>query len=88
MQRVEAYTLLAEEMNKLAQLVSDKVPASRDSTVEVDRQGASGSFYHLEMLVEQIEGDRFAIVGKIHDNNSYRFSLLEERLEFKVGESN
>lgn len=59
-----------------------------ETTIEIDRQGASGNSYHLEMAVEQIESERFVIIGKAHDNNSYSFSLLEERLEFEVSENN
>ena len=88
MERPEAYILLTEEMNKLTELVPDQLEALRETMIEFDRRGASGNFYYLEMVVEQIASARFVIVGKIHDNDTHSFSLLEERLEFEVSENN
>lgn len=85
MDRSEAYTLLTKEMKKFADLAPDRFNDLREATVEMNCLGGSGILYRVEMAVEEIGGGRFAVVGKIHDNNTYRFSLLEERLEFEFG---
>lgn len=85
MDRSEAYRLLTEEMNRLAGLETGRLTTLCDTTTEIDRRGVSGILYRVEMVGEQIADTRFAIVGKIHDNDTYRFSLLEERLEFDAG---
>ncbi len=87
MDRSEAYRLLTEEMNRLAGLEPDRLTALCETTTEIDRQGAGGTLYRLELVVERIAGERFVVVGKIHDNDTYRFSLLEERLEFEAGKN-
>lgn len=85
MDRSEAYTLLTNEMKRFADLATDRFNDLRTATIEMDCHGGSGILYRVEMAVEQIGSGRFAVVGKIHDNNTYRFSMLEERLEFEVG---
>lgn len=85
MDRSEAYTLLTKEMKRLADLARDRLNDLREATIEMDCHGDSGVLYSVELAVEQIGSGRFAIIGKIHDNNTYHFSLLEERLEFEVG---
>lgn len=85
MDRSEAYNLLSEEMNKLALLPPDQLTGLCDNTVEIDRNGPTGTLYRVEMDIEQTGDTQFAVIGWIHDNSAYRFSLLEERLEFDVG---
>ncbi len=87
MDRSEAYALLTEEMARLSRLAPDELKALGETSIEVDRQGAGGGSYRVEMTVEQTEGGRFVVLGRIHDNDTYRFSLLEERLEFEPGKA-
>lgn len=86
MDRSEAYKLLAEEMFKLASLDSGQLKAMCENAVEIDRHGANGILYRVELRVQQKSSERFMVAGSIHDNSGYRFSLLEECLEFDVSE--
>ena len=88
MDRSEAYNVLAEEMTKLTQLRPDQLTALCENTVEIDRHGASSTLYSVELSVEQKASELFVIVGSIHDNSGYRFSLLKERLELDFTEEN
>lgn len=82
MDRSEAYKLLCEEMEKLTQLFPDQLNNLQENDLEIDRLGHDGTRYSVILAVAPLGSDRFNIIGKIHDNNSYRFSILEERLEF------
>ena len=82
MDRIEAYKLLTEQMKNLAQAVPRPNRCLLDAETEFDVMGESGTRYHVEMVVEQVSDQRFAVRGKIHDNNSYQFTLMEERMEF------
>lgn len=82
--RKEARQVLTEEMNNLAQLTPQPPDGLGVATVKIDVPGASGRQYYVEMVIQEISDERFAILGNIHSNNSYRFPLLEERLEFDV----
>ena len=82
MDQAAAYKLLCEEMGKLAQLDPDQLNKLQESDLELSRQGPDGIRYSLILVVEPLGNDRFIVVGNIHDNSSYQFSLLEERLEF------
>jgi hypothetical protein len=85
MDRTEAYGLLSDEMKKLTRLSSAELMGLCEAAVERDLLGAGGRVYRAELVVERIAGARFVILGKIHDNDSYSFSLLEERLVFDAG---
>ena len=82
MDRIEAYKLLTEQMRNLAQVAPHRDDDLMDAKTEIDVLGDSGIRYHVEMVVERISDQRFAVLGKIHDNNSYQFTLLEERMVF------
>lgn len=81
MDRVEAYNLLTEEMEKLAQLPPDRLTAMCGNVVETERHGTGGVLYSVALNVEGKMSEQFVIAGSIHDNSGYQFSLLEERME-------
>ncbi len=84
MDRIEAYKLLTEAMQKAAdQVRSGELPAS-DAKLKSRTTAATGTDYQLELKVQRLSGQRLAIEGTIHDNSPVRFSLLEERLEFNL----
>ena len=87
MDRSEAYHLLTEEMNKLTRLSPDQLTPLCERTLEIDRQGSSGTLYRVELDLEHLASGRFIISGRVHDNSGYRFSLLKERMEFEVGKN-
>jgi hypothetical protein len=80
MDRAEAYNLLTEELKKLDQLRPDQLTALCENGIKIDRHGAGGALYSVELHVERKTGKCFVIAGRAHDNSGYRFSLLEERL--------
>ena len=82
MDRIEAYKILTEQMKELAQALTRPNRGLLDAETEIDVLGKSGISYHVEMVVEQESDQRFAILGKIHDNNSYQFTVMEERMGF------
>ncbi len=82
--RKEARDVLTQEMNTLARLTPQPPDGLGVATIKIDVPGASGRQYFVEMVIQEISGERFAILGNIHSNDSYRFPLLEERLEFEV----
>ncbi len=84
MDRIEAYELVTEEMKKLAQTAPKILQDFQSDPIEFDVLGASGILYRVELAVQGISDQRFAILGKIHDNSSHQFRLLEERMEFDV----
>lgn len=81
MDRQEAYSILTEEMQKLAERQAGQLEPICEETMGIDRHGDSGAFYRLELRVEKKSEEQFVVAGVIHDNSGYRFSLLEERLE-------
>jgi hypothetical protein len=81
MDRSEAYRLLMIEMQKLADLSVDQLAARCENGVEIDCRGTDGTLFIVSLSVVQQAAHRFVVKGSIHDNNSYRFSKLEEDLE-------
>jgi len=85
MDRIEAHELLIKEMNELVGRAQGRQAGLDDAPIAIELSGASGVLYTLELQTHPLSGEKFAISGKIHDNNTFQFSLLEERLEFEIG---
>ena len=84
MDRVQAYRLLVDEMANLAQRVREARTVPKSSSISADVAGDGGALYRVELMVEAISDARFAVSGTIHDHNTHRFTLLEERIVFDL----
>ena len=77
MNRQEAYELLSLELAELRELGPEGARTLLGDSGEIVLRSASGTEYVAEF---RVEGE--SIHGLIHDRNSVRFSLLEEKLDF------
>ncbi|MEM7225019.1 MAG: hypothetical protein AAF495_18720 [Pseudomonadota bacterium] len=84
MDRVEAYQLLTEEMQKLARKAARQESKAENTKIETDLFGSGGAQYRVGLTVERLGPNRIVISGSIHDNTTHSFKLLEERLEVEV----
>ncbi|MGR3515273.1 MAG: hypothetical protein ACU0GG_21120 [Paracoccaceae bacterium] len=79
MDRIEAYRLLTREMELLeakaaSSALHDDYSVSKELGGEVD-----GVLYTIDLRVERDTNGSRTLFGSIHDNNSAKFSMLEER---------
>ncbi|WP_095589455.1 hypothetical protein [Actibacterium ureilyticum] len=81
MDRVEAYKLLVEKMHALAEQIDREPETLNEDLVEHVAEGRNHQSYTIEIRIERSREGALALLGSIHDNNTNKFSLLEERLE-------
>jgi hypothetical protein len=82
--RDEARALLIGEINTLAGLTPQPPTGLGVATVATEAMGAGGKTYFLRMSIEEISDTRFAISGTVYAEESRRFAVLKERLEYDV----
>ena len=78
MNRQEAYELLTRELAELRELGPEGAQTLLGDSGQMVLRSASGTEYVAEFKVEGR-----SIHGRVHDRNSVRFSLLEERADFE-----
>ena len=79
MDRVEAYRLLTQRMERLeAEAASDALSDDFSLSEEVSGE-AEGVLYTIDLRIERDANGSRMLLGSVHDNNNAKFSLLEER---------
>jgi|GEM_PF-5314245 len=79
MDRVEAYQLLSDRMARFeAQVAPDEFSENFSLSEEVSGK-AEGVVYTVDLRLEQSNSGSLSVHGSIHDNNTAKFNLLEER---------
>jgi hypothetical protein len=51
-----------------------------DKTIETEASSQNGTHYSLSVNVKARSEAKYILEGKIHDNSSFRYELLEEKL--------
>lgn len=77
MNRMEAYRLLTCHLRRLA----GEFPAAFDA--EVSHVGTDGCLYAMTFEIEHSHARRY-LKGTIHNNNSAKFELVEERVSLPI----
>lgn len=86
--RKEARECLIEEITNLARLAPRPLGGAVEASTKAEFKGPSGFDYFVAMVFERITDERFVVIGKIYSNDSYRFPVLEERLELDDRDDN
>ena len=76
MDKKTAYSLLTKELNKLSAFSPKALKEKLSSPKEILLSGEDGKEY-----VAGFEINENFLVGKIHDRNSFKFEILEERVK-------
>lgn len=87
MDRVEAYSLLSERLERIGSSDAHN-QLSESFSYSEDVNGKVGSvLYTINIRVERCADGTRVLLGSIHDNNTAKFSLLEERKSLGSGGS-
>lgn len=79
MDRMEAYQLLSDRMAKFESEVALGEFSDNFSLSEEVSGKSEGVFYTIDLRLEQGKRGSISVHGSIHDNNTAKFTLLEER---------
>ena len=85
MDRAEAYETLISEIEKVSETSMGELESMVMKPIENESTSSSGKRYSISISVTKIDANRFKLIGSIHDNNSYKFDLVEEKMEVNVG---
>jgi len=77
MNRNEAYKILCEELESVRSMGLQAAKDKLSSSNEFTRKGKSGVVYCVVIKVQDT-----TLSGTIHGNNSFRFEILEETVNF------
>jgi len=83
MNRTEAYQLLITELESVSENPAVFYNQYSESKYQTDKT-SSGKFYSIEIQVSTEDINKYKFKGNIHDNNTSKFTLLEESLEVEV----
>ena len=79
MDRVEAYRILAHRMERFeADAASDAMSDDFSLSEQVSEE-VEGVLYTIDLRIERDANGSLTLLGSIHDNNTAKFDLLEER---------
>ena len=79
MDKIEAYEILSERLNDIRNQGEMFLEKNLGTSLDFEERGASGKLYSIQISVEQ-DSSQYKILGKIHDNNTHSFSILEEEM--------
>lgn len=77
MNRSEAYKYLTDRMNAACVSGDEYLRDNVDRMLEYDCRGDSGKLYTIQLRIVS-EPDGYRVSGKVHDNSTLTFSVLEE----------
>jgi len=77
MNRNEAYNILCEELESVRNMGLQAAKDILSTSNEFTRKRGSGAVYCVAIKLEDT-----TLLGTIHDNNSFRFEMLEEAVYF------
>tara|TARA_R110000868_G_scaffold273797_1_gene533010 strand:- start:54 stop:308 length:255 start_codon:yes stop_codon:yes gene_type:complete len=80
MDRVEAYSILNSELNLFSGYSLEELEIMEGEEIETEITTNEGTMYSLSFKVEKSQNRVISVKGSIHDNNSFKFELLEESL--------
>lgn len=87
MDRVEAYSLLTERLERIGSSDAHNQLSESFSYSEDVNGKVGGVLYTINMRVERYADSTLVLLGSIHDNNTAKFNLLEERKSLRAGGS-
>ena len=82
MEKSEAYELLSLCLQDTLNEGEKFLERNLGITLNHEARGTSGKLYTIQLRVE-CDYSEYKILGKIHDNNTHRFSILEEEISLK-----
>ena len=78
MDRAEAYEILISEMEKVSETSLNSLESLVLKPVEIESISNSGKRYSISIAASKSNMNKFELKGSIHDNNTYKFQLVEE----------
>ena len=81
MDKVEAYKILIQELESIAKEPADSLVEFVGSSLETENVTQSGKHYSISVRVSQKNEKTFLLEGNIHDNDSFKYERLEEKIE-------
>ncbi len=83
MNKLEAYQALISEMKSIANGSTESLVKNLGAPIEIETSTKSGKHYSISILISQKNENAYLLEGNIHDNNSFKYELLEEKLEIE-----
>ena len=83
MDRTEAYQILIAEMKSISNKPVEVLHGLVGKSLETESSSRSGRHYSLSIKISQKGDNTYLLEGNIHDNNSFKYELLEETLEIE-----
>ena len=84
MNRSEAYQLLVSELESISENPVTFYNQHSETKYQSEKTSESGKLYSIEVCVSKINLNKYIFKGNIHDNNTSKFTLLEESIEVEV----
>ena len=84
MNRSEAYQLLINELESVSKSPVAFYNQHTETKYQSEKTSESGKLYSIEVCVSKTNLNKYIFKGNIHDNNTSKFTLLEESLEVEV----
>ena len=80
MNKTEAYQLLITEIENISQDPFEFYEHYSETEYHINKSSKSGQLYSNEIQVDKKGNNKYIFKGNIHDNNTSKFTLLEESL--------
>ena len=80
MNKSEAYNILINEMKGISCLNAKEIDEFVSKPIESKVPTDTGALYTVEIMITKSEKNKYIISGNIHNNNSFKYELLEETL--------
>lgn len=83
MNKTEAYQILITEMTSIANRSTEYLVKNLDTAIEIETSSNSGKQYSIAIRISQKNENTYILEGNVHDNNSFKYELLEEKLKIE-----
>jgi len=80
MDRAEAYQVLIAEMESISLKSPESLAGLAGKSLETEHFTESGKRYSMTIKIFKRGVQTYYLEGNIHDNNSFKYDLLEESL--------
>ncbi|WP_373033469.1 hypothetical protein [Sulfurovum sp.] len=78
--RSQAYKLLITEIQYISQKSVEELCELSATSISTEKVTESGARYSISIKVTPKNEETYIIEGNIHDNNSFKYELLEEKI--------
>ncbi|MBT3013172.1 MAG: hypothetical protein KME41_15680 [Candidatus Thiodiazotropha sp. (ex Lucina pensylvanica)] len=81
MDRAEAYKMLIFEIEKASSKSQSFLESIATEPLEIESISDTGKRYSISISSVKTGSSSYEVAGNIHDNNSHKFELMEEKIE-------